>query len=166
MKHKCKNCHKIFDAKNHMRTKFCYTCVPQGASAAPFLKNSNGDMFKCKSCGRTFKYKRNSYHDSRNICGVCQQSNHKREIKTKAIAMLGGRCWSCRYKRCVEVMTFHHINPRLKEFNICRKYGYSWKRIKREIKKCALLCMNCHMEIHAGVKKCPLKPKGGTLRRN
>jgi hypothetical protein len=66
----------------------------------------------------------------------------------------GGRCAICFYKKCFDVLCFHHKNPKEKIDNvtaILRKFGI--QKAKEEAKKCILLCANCHGEIHAEVIK-------------
>lgn len=62
-------------------------------------------------------------------------------------------CKICGYNKCAEVLVFHHHNGD-KEFNVgtngaCR----SLEKIKKEIKKCEILCKNCHGELHAKERK-------------
>lgn len=46
-------------------------------------------------------------------------------------------------------LTFHHRNPKHKEFSIGRDcYKKGMGKIKREIEKCDLVCEECHREIH------------------
>ena len=46
-------------------------------------------------------------------------------------------------------LDFHHIDPTKKESLISRA-AQSWglKRLKKEIKKCRVLCANCHGKLH------------------
>jgi len=80
-------------------------------------------------------------------------------IKTKKrmISILGGKCCICGYSRCRNSLTFHHINPKEKTETIGRLLSKirPWKRIVEELKKCVLVCTNCHAEIHAGLTKVP-----------
>ena len=46
-------------------------------------------------------------------------------------------------------MQFHHKNPKEKDFIIGNVGNKSWDRIKIEMKKCILLCANCHMIEHS-----------------
>jgi len=62
---------------------------------------------------------------------------------------MGGECIVCGYNRCMRALHFHHINSFEKEFNISEKS--SWYDIERELKKCILLCSNCHAEYHSGL---------------
>ena len=46
-------------------------------------------------------------------------------------------------------LVFHHVNPEEKEFSISTMVadGYSRERIGKEIKKCLVLCANCHRKL-------------------
>lgn len=69
-----------------------------------------------------------------------------------AIAAKGARCEVCGYDKCMEALEFHHLNESDKNFGLSEKgYARSWKRVEKELKKCVLLCANCHREIHAKV---------------
>lgn len=67
--------------------------------------------------------------------------------KIKAIEYLGGKCSKCGNDN-IFVLSFHHINPNEKEKNINDLTSSSWSVIEKEIKKCILLCENCHREEH------------------
>lgn len=69
--------------------------------------------------------------------------------KKEAIKLKGGKCQICGYCKNYASMTFHHLDPSKKEFNIdMRKFSNSsWSKILLELGKCQLLCHNCHMEI-------------------
>ena len=70
-----------------------------------------------------------------------------------AVEHLGGKCSRCGYHKYPELLEFHHKNPEEKEFSIAlRGHSRSWARVKAEIEKCALLCANCHREIHVEQK--------------
>lgn len=68
--------------------------------------------------------------------------------------------WFCEYKstlsceQCpqnhVAALTFHHINPQDKDIDLCRAAhdGWSKERIMTEVKKCKVLCFNCHAILH------------------
>lgn len=62
--------------------------------------------------------------------------------------MLGGKCSFCGYKKCLASLDFHHKNPKNKNLDGRRLYSHSWNKILKEIKKCILLCANCHREYH------------------
>ena len=70
--------------------------------------------------------------------------------KEKLLVALGGECWVCGYSKCSDALCFHHVDPRAKEFNLTLRDGKSLVRLLSEAEKCALLCTNCHAEVHAG----------------
>ncbi|MBI2583483.1 MAG: hypothetical protein HYW25_02350 [Candidatus Aenigmarchaeota archaeon] len=60
-------------------------------------------------------------------------------------------CLKCgeKHPACLE---FHHLNKNKKEFGISdsiERNGYSKSRFLSEIKKCIVLCANCHRKLHA-----------------
>ena len=70
------------------------------------------------------------------------------ELKERAVAYLGGRCSICGYAKCPSAFDFHHVDAATKDFVISSKS--SWEAVEPELKKCLLLCANCHREVHAG----------------
>lgn len=70
----------------------------------------------------------------------------RRKIKKRAVELLGGKCQNCGYSKCIRALQFHHINAIDKDFHISGK-SISWHKMKMEIKKCLLVCANCHAEI-------------------
>lgn len=77
-------------------------------------------------------------------------SLYRKNIKMKMVDYKGGRCLICGYKKCIDALEFHHINPDDKDFNISggtKSFDY----LKSELDKCILVCANCHREIHAGL---------------
>jgi len=76
----------------------------------------------------------------------------RKENKLKAIEYCGGECKHCGYNKCIDAMDFHHLNPEEKDLNIKSLINCSWSRIEEELKKCILLCANCHREEHWRLK--------------
>ena len=81
----------------------------------------------------------------------------RRNAKTKMVEAMGGSCQCCGYNTCTEALAFHHIDPTIKDiqFAAARANPKSWDKIVKELRKCVLVCHNCHSEIHAGIKKLP-----------
>jgi hypothetical protein len=53
-------------------------------------------------------------------------------------------------------LDFHHMDQDEKEITIAQapyEYGWGIDRIKEEIKKCIVVCSNCHRKLHAGLLK-------------
>lgn len=79
----------------------------------------------------------------------CQKN---RGIKRKdiLIEMCGGKCAHCGYCKNRSALSFHHIKPSEKSFPMDSRHisNRSWESCISEIKKCILLCLNCHAEVH------------------
>lgn len=78
------------------------------------------------------------------------QASCAQKTKLKAVEYKGGKCLICGYNKCVNALTFHHINPEEKSFGISGGTR-SFEKLKPELDKCVLLCHNCHAEVHAGL---------------
>ena len=81
----------------------------------------------------------------------------RRNIKQKLIVCMGSKCQICNYNKSQNALEFHHINPDEKDFSISsvRANPKNWNTIVRELKKCILLCSNCHKEVHEGITNIP-----------
>jgi hypothetical protein len=87
---------------------------------------------------------------------VMAVTKRRKRLKVMAVESRGGRCQLCGYNKCVAALDFHHIDESDKEFSLgTRGLTRSWQRIEAEIKKCVLVCANCHREIHAGIVELP-----------
>lgn len=65
--------------------------------------------------------------------------NYWKKRRKAIIDYLGGKCIKC---ASIENLQVDHIDPTKKLFNI--SYRCSLNQIKDELKKCQLLCKNCH----------------------
>lgn len=82
--------------------------------------------------------------------------NRRKKLREMARKSKGNKCIICGYNKCQRALSFHHIDPTKKEFDLSsRGLTRSWVRIENEIKKCILVCSNCHAEIHEGIIKIP-----------
>jgi endogenous inhibitor of DNA gyrase (YacG/DUF329 family) len=80
-------------------------------------------------------------------------SEERRKLKLKAIEYKGGCCEKCGYKKCPASLVFHHTDPSKKDYGISSSSSRKWVKIKSELDKCALLCANCHNELHNEIYK-------------
>lgn len=65
--------------------------------------------------------------------------------KIRGIKMLGGKCSKCGNDN-IFVLEFHHLCD--KNFGINKIRNGRWSLLEKEMKKCVLLCANCHSELH------------------
>ena len=72
-------------------------------------------------------------------------------IKNSIIQAFGGKCCGCGYHACAQSFDLHHNDPLAKEDEIAKLITRCapLNRIIKEVKKCTLLCANCHREVHA-----------------
>lgn len=71
--------------------------------------------------------------------------------------IMGTKCVICGYDNTYYSLHYHHIDPSTKKFNLSevRSYSYAWSKIENELRKCTVVCANCHGEIHAGIIDAP-----------
>lgn len=132
------NCNKQFSSWLKIGTKFhnlnnrrfCLTC-------SPFKQHNTRDITKPKSIRIPGAY--------------ADVKKFRKRKKVKAVEYLGGKCQICSYNKSPFVLEFHHKDPSQKDFGISSKSAWGFERIKCELDKCALLCPNCHREVHLGI---------------
>lgn len=79
-----------------------------------------------------------------------QQKLRGLKRKYEAIVTRGGKCEVCGYNKNIAALEFHHKNPDQKDFQLDIRHfsNNSLEKLQVELDKCALLCANCHREIH------------------
>ena len=146
---RCKKCNEsnffklVFHHKNIEEKEFEFSDY-KSRRWSELKKELDKCEILCNNCHREFHYNesRLKYGDSR------------RKDKIIYLEYSGTKCINCGYDRCPAALTFHHRNPNEKEISIgslSERMG-SIKdlndKIKKEIDKCDLLCMNCHVLKH------------------
>lgn len=122
------------EKKNIQRRKFCLKCSPYNS------------------------------HNTRNLCKEKAKKSKplnvkvwRKRFKERIVFSMGGKCQCCGYNKCIEALELHHINPEEKEmgFGGMRGHPRAWEVVVKELRKCVLVCSNCHREIHAKIKEIP-----------
>jgi hypothetical protein len=162
----CKKCTNNFPnrlvvngkVRNTQRRKYCLDCSPFGlrnrrklhiTALLPkgFLRESILTI-QCHSCPRTYEVAPHQKIIGK-TCPACHVAKRRKERKELFVKMLGGHCLLCKYSRCIRALQFHHVDQATKSFEIsgseCRRLAV----VLEELKKCVLLCGNCHDEVHA-----------------
>ena len=132
---KCKVCNCI-----KPKTEFSINLIK------PTLSDPNKIYYKktCKPCRakiwkkerETYNYKPSQAQKEKNNKAQRERDKERKKLLTE---MLGGKCVSC---GTTENLQFDHIDPTTKSFSIGKRYRC--KDVFEEIKKCQLLCCDCH----------------------
>lgn len=159
----CKKCNQSFPnrikiegkIKNLQNRKYCLDCSPFGqhnTRKLHFIETSSIDgdttFCICKICNREYTYSKSKNHTYQR-CNSCLTNERRYKRKIRCIEYKGGKCEFCGYDKCVDALCFHHKNFQEKEFNISGNHCITWERVRKELDKCMILCMNCHTEIHS-----------------
>lgn len=77
----------------------------------------------------------------------------RQRSKERIVAAMGGKCSLCGYCKCLSALALHHLDPSQKEisFGKIRANPRNWEKVVQELRKCVLLCHNCHSEVHANI---------------
>lgn len=76
-------------------------------------------------------------------------SDFRRRRKENLIKVCGSQCTLCGYNRLSAGLEFHHIDPTQKQYGIASQGTcHNLEADLAEVKKCILVCANCHREIH------------------
>jgi len=111
-------------------------------------------IITCVVCNHPLKGRQTRYC-SPTCKNSVNQSYHLQQArgwkrKINCVKKLGGCCCVCGYKKNYAALTFHHKNPKEKHFQLdirsLSNRKLSW--IDTELKKCILVCNNCHAELH------------------
>lgn len=94
----------------------------------------------CKYCEKEIK-------KNRTVCGSCCVSTRRWKSKMELIELLGGKCEDCGFNGHPASLEFHHRNPSEKSFELSGNKLLIKERYE-EVKKCKLLCANCHAPYH------------------
>jgi hypothetical protein len=109
------------------------------------------NLCTCTVCGRVYQYDRRQGH-TRVRCNSCGSNRAtraaRRALKERMVEYKGGRCHACGFDESLAALSFHHRNPALKSLGIAGSHARSWAVLRRELDKCDLLCLNCHLEAH------------------
>lgn len=130
-------------------TKICSKCKKELNIELFNFRNKklNKRHTVCSVCQR--QYKKDSYHknyDNNKLKFQERRTKFKTE-RQKFLDSFKKKCYLCdeTFNRCLE---FHHLNKDEKQFNISTMKELSLNLIIDELKKCIVLCANCHRKVH------------------
>ena len=83
-----------------------------------------------------------------------QENNYFKEKrllkKSRLVDIMGGCCQNCNYNNSLYALEFHHLDPSKKKYTITDYLLKPLEEQVEELKKCVLLCSNCHRAYHGG----------------
>ena len=85
-----------------------------------------------------------------NEAGYSTWVNKCRHLKGRAFitrVKLKYGCTECGYKKHYAALQFHHVDPTTKRNEVGRMTTCPLSTIKTEMRKCVILCSNCHAEL-------------------
>lgn len=138
--------------KENITTKICSTCE-QEKDIDEFTKRkstADGRNASCKTCTRP----RTQAHYKNNKAYYAAKNKRRKEESRRRLAEYkkGLECKFCGEDRC-PCLDFHHENDKVETIANVHRRGWSWERTLKEIKKCTILCANCHRMVHWAEKE-------------
>ena len=140
-----------------MKTKICSKCGNEkNIDDFPFKnKTKNIRHLACKFCWKEIR--KESYNKNKKVTLNRNKRNKKKNLEWYVEYKSKLKCIKCGedHPACLE---FHHTNPKEKDFNVSInvRSTYSVNKILKEIKKCEVLCANCHRKLHFEEKHAPI----------
>lgn len=129
----------------------CTTCNLEKEDTEFFFRNKKKGIqhHQCKSCKRVLdnKHYKNSSIRRGNIRITAKQIVQRNRDFVNRIKRIA-KCTNCGYNKSIYALEFHHTRDKKFNIAILVKSSYSIEVIKKEIRKCIILCANCHRELH------------------
>jgi len=129
----------------------CSKCCKTKKNSEFFFKNKKKGILHsyCKDCKRELD--RKSYLENYNgRKEKIRLNSRKQMIRAKKFVQdfkKANPCVQCGEKRWY-VLDFHHKGGKENEIPVLVRRGVSLRKLKTEMKKCEILCANCHRELH------------------
>jgi hypothetical protein len=115
-----------------LANKYCHDCKTT-KNTTEFFKN---------------KLKKDGFDVYCKTCAKARAKNRRLLRRMRLDCILGAPCCDCGNYYDPECMQFHHIDPNEKEYNVSNLVVRKWHLVINEIRKCVIICSNCHATRH------------------
>lgn len=131
------------------KLRYCKKCDSHKPQTEEYWHKRNsrkdGWEFYCKECVK--KTTLINYNKNKKKWNETTQKNKKLQRQRIDEYKSPLSCEKCGESRNW-LLDFHHKDPTQKSFQISQGERYGWEKVKEEIKKCIVLCSNCHRDFH------------------
>ena len=142
--------------------KYCLSCSPFKNHNTKKLhlsldKDKDPNIRYCPKCNldkhTSLFYNRKTKSGGSSYCKECHNdhtADRRLKNKKRCVEYKGNKCQMCGYNKYLGSLAFHHVDPSMKLNEISNLIFHDFEKIKPELEKCKLVCLNCHAEIHGG----------------
>lgn len=133
--------------------KVCPKCGIEKPRSDFHKNNAKPDGLQnyCKPCKASIEL--NQYHTNpvrkKKLNDRTQMVRQHHTVLMRRFKRFKG-CLICGEKEPV-ALDLHHLDASQKDKNPSAMVTFSTKKFKAEIRKCVVLCSNCHRKVHAGI---------------
>lgn len=134
-------CKKIGKSRKAIGNKACRECIHRS-------KSNIDRKYKNKQDAKIIQKR---YWDNNKDKIINKRKLRRRELKKELVLSLGGKCKKCGIiSKQYCIYEFHHTDKNKDNDIASLIANTSIKKAKEEVKKCILLCANCHKIEHFG----------------
>lgn len=133
--------------------KICTKCGIEKSETEFFIRNKQTGRLhaQCKSCYKIHRGTFYASHYAKYRELYISRAKARREIlraefRANMLSYIADKsCVDCG-ESDIRVLELDHLDPTTKKFSISQavKLGYAWVDVLEEMKKCRVLCANCH----------------------
>lgn len=138
--------------KDYRHRTLCLDCKPLDEKISDGMSiNSKLRLENKKQCSKCEEIKDfSNFYKGESCCKKCWDKRQKKRKNFLYQSLKSDLfCSVCGYDKCIEALEFHHIDPTQKDYYISYLVEKgSVNKLKEELKKCIVLCSNCHRELH------------------
>lgn len=133
--------------------KTCTKCFLSKPFDCFYKRSSSKDGLQsyCKECRKDIDAQSYASSDKRKQ-NIKSNSDKLKKYNKRLVSRYKSfcKCLLCKESEPV-VLDLHHLDASEKEDNPSSLISYSTEKLKEEIRKCVVVCSNCHRKIHAGL---------------